>query len=69
MDSQEFAQDYPWISYASAVSIAADHGLDDEFVDELLLGNEIETRHRQTVLRDRDVREVRTASLLLWLGY
>ena len=69
MDSQQFAQDYPWISYASAVAIAADHGLDDEVVDEILIGNEIETRQRQTVLHGKDVQEVNTASLLGWLGY
>lgn len=69
MDSQQFAQDYPWISYSSAIAIAADHGLDDEAVDEILLGDEIKTRQRQTVLHSKDVQEVNTASLLLWLGY
>jgi len=63
MDSQEFAQDYAEISYATALRIAAKHGLDDEFADEILLGREIDHRI------DGAGHTVDTASLLLWLGY
>lgn len=61
MDSQDFARDYPWISYNLAMRIAAQHGLKSEATTEILLGGDIKTRN--------DHAEVNTKSLVLWLGY
>ena len=61
MNSQAFARNYPWISLQSASKIADQHDLEDEFMDEVLLGSEIKTRN--------NANEINTKSFVLWLGY
>jgi hypothetical protein len=61
MDSQEFAQEYPWITWAKAYKIAKEHGLETELACEA--HDEVKTRGTIGAI------EVNTQSLLLWLGY
>jgi hypothetical protein len=61
MDSQEFAAEYPWISYRQAMRIAKQHSLELEACDEILRGSDILTR--------KNAAEVNTQSLVDWLGY
>lgn len=61
MDSQEFAQEYPWISWAKAYKIAKAHGLEAELVCEA--HGEVQTRGTFGAI------EVNTQSLVDWLGY
>lgn len=61
MDSQAFARNNPWISLRFASKIADDHGLEEEFMDEVLMGSEIKTRN--------NANEINTRSLVMWLGY
>jgi hypothetical protein len=63
MDSQEFAQERPWIPYQTALCIAEEHGAVAELVSEVELGGDIETK-----ADGRDI-AINTASLILWLGY
>lgn len=61
MDSQDFARDYPWISYEFAMRIAAQHGCKWDAHDEIHFGSDIKTRNNHA--------EVNTKSFVLWLGY
>ena len=61
MDSQEFAQAYPWITWEKAYKIAKEHGLETELACEA--HDEVKTRGTIGAI------EVNTQSLVDWLGY
>jgi len=67
MDSQEFAQENPWISFGAAFRIAEQHNLNEELYDEILLGGyDVKTR---VDAKGRPHGLINTQSLVDWLGY
>lgn len=70
MNSQEFAQENPWISYRQAMRIAEEHGVEEDF--EVALAEYDGQRRKAGEIRFSGTGyhlQIDTASLLLWLGY